>query len=116
MPLKVGLEQQIVALERSRVNRLEPLRNFILRANTALKWINEDNWSEMKSFLQNVGSNRLLRAQTLTIEFIKPAQLLAETNLAVRRTTDVSERNSKWWTRGELNPRPKSTHQPRLHA
>jgi site-specific DNA recombinase len=116
IPLKAGLEQQIVALERSRSNRLEPLRNFILRANTALKWIQEDNWLEMKSFLQNVGSNRLLRAQTLTVEFIKPAQLLAETNIAVRSTSDVSEQISKWWTRGELNPRPKSTHQPRLHA
>jgi hypothetical protein len=42
-------------------------------------------------------SSRLLRAQTLTVEFIKPAQLLAETNIAVRSTSDVSEQISKWW-------------------
>jgi len=106
VPVKTGLEQQIVALEESRANRLEPLRTFILEANQAQKWVKEENWLEMKSFLKKVGSNRLLRAQTLTVEFIKPAQLLAETNIAVRSTTDISARNSRWWTRGELNPRP----------
>jgi hypothetical protein len=70
----------------------------------------------MKSFLQKVGSNRLLRAQTLTVSFKKPFDLLAETNLAVRNTTDVSAQSSDWWRRRELNPRPKSTNQPRLHA
>src|SRR5207244_6005519 len=33
VPQKAGLEQQIVALEKSKANRLEPLRNFILEAN-----------------------------------------------------------------------------------
>ena len=70
-------------LEKSKANRLEPLRNWILEANQAEKWVSEDNWLEMKSFLQKVGSNRLLRAQTLTVSFKKPFDLLAETNVAV---------------------------------
>ena len=30
--------------------------------------------------------------------------------------TSESERNSVWWRRRELNPRPWQTNQPRLHA
>jgi hypothetical protein len=106
VPEKADLEQRIVALEGSKLNRLEPLRNFILLANQAEKWVSEDNWLEMKSFLKKVGSNRLLRAQTLTVSFTKPFALLAETNLAVRSTRDFSQQCSIWWRRGELNPRP----------
>jgi hypothetical protein len=97
VPKKVELEQQIVSLEKSKANRLEPLRNWVFEANQAEKWISENNWLEMKSFLTKVGSNRLLRAQTLTVSFKKPFDLLAETNLAVRSTNDVSQQCSGWW-------------------
>jgi hypothetical protein len=106
VPKKAELEQHIVALEKSKTNRLEPLRNFILEANQAEKRVSEENWLEMKSFLQRVGSNRLLRAQTLTVSFKKPADLLAETNLAVHRTNDVSLQSSNLWSRQESNLRP----------
>jgi len=113
---KNDLEQQIVALEGSKLKRLEPLRNWILEANKAENAVVSNNWLEMKSFLQKVGSNRLLRAQTLTVSFKKPFDLLARTTVAVRSTNDVSLQSSEWWRRRELNPRPKSTNQPRLHA
>jgi site-specific DNA recombinase len=103
---KTELEQETIALEASKANRLEPLKSFILEANTATKWVKEENWLEMKSFLKKVGSNRLLRAQTLTVSFNKPASLLAQTNIAVHGTNDFSQQTSRWWTRGELNPRP----------
>jgi hypothetical protein len=83
---------------------LEPLKKWVLEANQADKAVSENNWLEMKSFLQKVGSNRLLRSQTLTVSFTKPAYLLAETNIAVRSTNDVSAQNSGWWSRGESNP------------
>jgi hypothetical protein len=61
----------------------------------------------MKSFLKKVGSNRVLRAQTVTVTFKKPASLLAQTVLAVQRTPSVSElgmhrdflavNNSEFW-------------------
>jgi len=66
------------------------LKNWILLANKAEKWVSDENWLEMKSFLKKVGSNRLLRAQTLTVSFKKPWNLLAETVIAVRNTEDVS--------------------------
>ena len=113
---KTDLEQKIVALEASKAKRLEPLRNWILEANKAENAVNSDNWLEMKSFLQKTGSNRLLRAQTLTVTFKKPFDSLAETVLAVRDLPDEPSRCSRWWRRRELNPRPKSTNQPRLHA
>jgi site-specific DNA recombinase len=116
VPQKADLEEQISVLERSKANRLEPLRKWVLEANTATIPVSNDNWLEMKSFLENIGSNRLLRAQTLTVTFKTPFDSLAETTLAVRSTTDVFSQSSKWWRRRELNPRPKSTCQPRLHA
>ena len=104
VPKKVELEQQIVALEKSKANRLEPLRNWILEANALNIAVINDDWLEMKSFLQKVSSNRHLRAQTLTVSFKKPFDLLAETSLAIRNTSDVSERCSRWWSRGDSNP------------
>ena len=97
VPLKTSLEQQIVALERSKANRLEPLRNFIFEANQAQKWVKEENWQEMRAYLKKYGSNRILRAQTLTVTFKKPASFLAETVLDVELTNDFSSQSSKWW-------------------
>ena len=107
VPKRVQLEQQIRAVEQSKASsRLEPLKKLILEANEAEKWASNENWLEMKSFLKKIGSNRLLRAQTLTVAFKEPANLLAENTVAVRSTDDVSQQSSKWWRRGELNPRP----------
>jgi len=50
VPQKAGLEQQILALEKSKANRLEPLRNFILEANTAEKWVSDEDWLKIKEF------------------------------------------------------------------
>jgi hypothetical protein len=106
VPQKTEIGQQIAALEQRKRNRLEPLRNWVLEANQAQNWAFSENWSEMKSFLEKVGSNRILRAETLTVSFKKPFHLSAETTLAVRSTNDISAANLKWWRRRELNPRP----------
>ena len=107
VPKKTELEQQIVALEVSKANRLEPLRNFVIEANRAETWVKTDNWLEMKSFLQKVGSNRILRAQTLTVSFIKPFDLLAQTNINAQSASNISESNSRWWRWAESNRRAK---------
>src|SRR5258708_204564 len=70
----------------------------------------------MKSFLLKVGSNRLLRSQTLRVSFKKPWDFLAETNLAVSATASVLEQNSVWWRRGELNPCPRRYPRKHLHV
>ena len=110
VPQKAALEEQINVLERSKANRLEPLRKWVFEANTANIPVSNDNWLEMKSFLGNVGSNRLLRAQTLTVTFKRPFDSLAETTLAVRSTTDVSTQNCYWWSRQGSNLRPPQCH------
>ena len=103
---KAVLEQKIVGIEQTKLNRLEPLKTFIFEANQASKWVKEENWLRMKSFLQKVGSNRLLHAQTLTISFKKPSSLLAETVVALQGINVDSAQSLRWWRRGELNPRP----------
>ena len=100
---KVELQQEIIALEKSKGNRLEPLRNWILGANTLNSAVFDNDWLKMKTSLEQVGSNRLLCAQTLTVSFKKPFDLLAETSLAIGNTSDVSERCSKWWSQGGSN-------------
>jgi hypothetical protein len=113
---KAVLEQQLAKAERGEANPIEPRKNLVLEANQAQKWVKEKNWLEMKSFLQKVGLNCHLRSQTLTVSFKKHWCSLAETTVAAQRATSESERNSVWWRRRELNPRPRQINQPRLHA
>jgi len=56
-----------------------------------------ENWEETKSLLQKVGSNRQLKAKTLSVEFVNPFNALALTNFSVRNTRDVSAQSLKWW-------------------
>ena len=86
---KADLDHQIAALEKSRTNRLEAMKNWISEANKAGKWVLDENWLRMRAFLQDVGSNRLLRAQPLTVSFKKPWNLLAKTTLAPQSTGEV---------------------------
>ena len=113
---KAVLEQQLAKAEKGDASPIEPLKNLVLEANQAQKWAFEDNWLEMKSFLQKVGLNRFVRSQTLTVSFKKHWISLAETTVAAQRAASESERNSIWWRRRELNPRPWQSCQPRLHA
>jgi hypothetical protein len=48
------------------------------------------------SVLRDVNLFRFLRAQTLTVSFKKPWNYLAETNVAVRGTLSLLQRNSLW--------------------
>ena len=69
---KTDLEQQIVALEGSKLKRLEPLRKWVLEANEAKNGVVSDGWLKMKSFLEKTGTDRFLRAQILTVSFKNP--------------------------------------------
>ena len=116
VPKRVEIEQQIIGLETTKHDRLEPLRNWILEANQANQLVAEENWSEMKSFLKRVGSNRLLRAQKLTVSWKSPWGNLAKTTLAARGAASFSEQSANWWRRGELNPCPRSFLRKLLHV
>lgn len=114
IPEKTVLEQRLMALEKSKAQRLEPLRQWISEANSLEKAVQENNWREMTSFLKRVGSNRILRAQTVTVSFLKPWASLAETNLAARADNEFTHMSDKWWRWWELNPRATDLRAPRL--
>jgi len=114
IPKKVELEAKIIALEKAKANRVEPLRNWISEANQGEKLVSQENLGEMKSFLQKVGLNRIFRDQTLTVSFIKPWSALAETNMAVGNTSEFSDECAKWWRCRELNPGAPDLREPRL--
>jgi len=111
VPKKVELEERLAFLEKNKTNRLEPLRNWILEANQSGKWVSEENWLEIKSFLKKVGSNRLLREQTLTVSFKEPWNLLSKTVSVARERVQknlVGSQHVLWWRRRGSNPRPKT--------
>jgi len=100
VPQKAELEERLAFLEKTKTNRLEPLRNWILEANQSGKRVSEENWLEMKSFLKKVGSNRLLRGQTLTVTFKEPWNLLSKTVSAARQRDEKNPMGSQrvlWW-------------------
>ena len=103
MEEKASVEERLQAIQAAS-NRLEPVRNWILEANQAHALGFSDTVGEMSSFLKRVGSNRLLSAQTLSVQFKKPWDSLAETTIAAQRAADFSTTNSGWWSRGDSNP------------
>lgn len=103
---KADLEAKLAKVQRAGVSPIEPLKNLVIEANQAQNWVSENNWLEMKSFLQKVGLNRLVRSQTLTVSFKKHWISLAETTVATQRAASDAERNSRWWSRQESNLRP----------
>jgi len=114
---KTDLEQQIVLLEGSKLKRLEPLRKWVFGGKYGPK---------CRKFEQLVRNEVISAKKRLEPLFTrsnlncflqkKPFYLLAETVVAVRDLADENARCSRWWRRRELNPRPKQTYQPRLHA
>lgn len=94
---KAVLEQHLAKAEQGRESPIELLKNIVLEANRAEKWALANNWVEMKSFLQKVGLNRLVRSQTLTVSFKKHWNSLALTTVAAQRAASESDRNSRWW-------------------
>ncbi len=81
---KAETEQKLTVLEKGKTGRLEPVRNWIIEANQDESRISEENWSELKSFLKNTGSNRFLLGQTLTGAFKNPWNYVAETTVAAQ--------------------------------
>lgn len=97
VPKKVELEAKIVALEKTKANRVEPLRDWISEAHYGTKLLSEGNFGEMKSFLQKVGLNRVFRDQTLTVSFLKPWDSLAQTVEASFADNEFTHVSEKWW-------------------
>ena len=76
---KVGFQEQIRDFEQKGLSWLEPAREFVLSLNKANALIGSDNYSEMTSFLKNIGSNHILQNRQLIFKPNSPYDLIAET-------------------------------------
>lgn len=94
---KVDLEAKIASLTKGKGNRLEPVRNWIIDANTVGNAALQEDWDEMRKILQKAGSNPILRAQNLHVSFLKPWNLLAEINSATPSLSPEIGESEKWW-------------------
>lgn len=79
-------------------------RDLFRRRRFERRQVRRQAGQKMRSFLMKFGSNRHLHSQTLTVDFIKPWNCLAKTNLAVKETGTISERTNLMWSLGDSNP------------
>jgi len=102
---KVSLANDLEDLGRTRKNWLQPLRAWILDANKAEKLSVSDSFSEIKAFVQKIGTNPLLLDKSVSVPFGEPWDFVEEmlASRAVRRGEQSSLspaqnlQNSLWW-------------------
>jgi site-specific DNA recombinase len=105
---KAELKGKLEAFERNRLNRFEPLMQFVSEAKNATFLLAEGNKEKNRDFLKKIGSNFDVAEKTLTVEFKKPWIYLAEFN-SEPATIIARERGnpleSNWRREGDSNPR-----------
>jgi hypothetical protein len=57
-------------------NWIEPLKNCILTANYAEKLASSNDFDEIKSFVEKIGTNRRLLDRKLIFDFVRPFDLI----------------------------------------
>ena len=100
MTQKKTLEEKLSDFDRKGNHWLELTRNWIIEANQAKNFVLQENFSEMKNFLQKIGSNRKIKDQKLEIEFKKPWNYLYSLPAEARTPSGArgeGERNRLWW-------------------
>jgi hypothetical protein len=75
---KVLLEEKVKELESGQSNWLEPELNFLKTYNQAHHSVSNLNFIEMSKILKKTGSNRKIREQKLSIQFLEPFNFLSE--------------------------------------
>ena len=88
---KLELQEKIRDFEQKGLSWLEPARDFVLKLNYAEKLRNSDNFSEMKTFLKNIGSNHILQNQKLNFCWKFPFNLAAERSEAAHKSLTFTE-------------------------
>jgi len=73
---KTALLQKNDDFGRKGNNWIEPLRNWILSANYAEKLASSNDFDEIKSFVEKIGTNRRLLDRKLIFDFQKPFDLV----------------------------------------
>ncbi|MEK7659228.1 MAG: recombinase family protein [Patescibacteria group bacterium] len=89
---KVEIQEKMRDFEQKGLSWLEPAKEFILSLNKANTLLESDNYSEMTSFLKNIGSNHILQNRQLIFKPNSPYDLIAERSEA----TSNSLTNPRW--------------------
>ncbi len=104
MSEKKTLGEQLGDFERKGNRWLGLMRNWIIEANQALNLTKQENLPAMRDFLITIGSNRRLASGTLSVDFKKPFNFLADLPHEVRSTQNIFSSNCEMWTLRESNP------------
>ena len=110
---KVSFADDLKDFGRTGKNWIEPLRQWILDANHAEKLSETDNFSEIKTFVQKIGTNPVLLEKSVSLSLAQPWGFLAASRARLaaaeaRRAeaTDLGKiRSSIWWAERDSNPR-----------
>lgn len=105
---KIELEKKLKDFKRQGNRWLECTRELIKSAHQAKIIALQENFSELKNFLQKVGSNPLLRERQVLISFKNDWQILANQS-AERRSREARSLSCPNWL-GEMD----SNHHSRL--
>ena len=100
---------------------LEPMREWLDSLSYADKLIAKPGFSEIKSFLEKIGTNRFLKDKKVRMDFVAPYALIskykglaAETKLGRiknKKGDEVKNTTSPvWWRISESNRRPLACH------
>ena len=107
---KAELKGKLEAFERNRQNRFEPAKRFILDAKMGTVLLAEGNSEQKRDFLKKIGSNFQMAEKSLSVEFKKPWNLLAEFNSAqIPKHAACGEISQKLRWRREGDSNAKST-------
>ena len=88
------LKDKMKDFERGRKNWVEPMRNWILDTKQADFLATSDNFSQIKSFVQKIGTNPLVRDKSALFEFPPPSQFAAKRREELSRAVRPSRRAS----------------------
>jgi len=105
---KAELKGKLEAFEHNRTNRFEPAIQFVLEAKQATFLLAEGNHEKNRDFLKKIGSNFQMAEKSLSVEFKKPWNLLAEFNSShMTKSAACGEIAQKvhWRRGGNSNPR-----------
>ncbi|MBU2007678.1 recombinase zinc beta ribbon domain-containing protein, partial [Patescibacteria group bacterium] len=109
---KISLANDLEDFGQTGKNWLQPLQAWILDTKKANFLTKSDNFHEIKSFVQKIGTNPVFSDKIVSFNFVQPFNFLAEftASRARRRgeqtsfSTSENLQNFSWWTGGDSNP------------
>jgi len=103
MESKAQIQQRIDDFERQGDNRLELLRNWVIKASSLEDTVRQGNLAAMRDFLKINGSNRRLTDGTLEIKLNNPWSYMPRANIRARAEGPGESLNRLWWAGRDLN-------------